>query len=83
MSFYAYSKAGEARYQERFGLDFEEFAVGQRFKHRPGVTLSQQDNLDEALEHIRKHAIEEFKLMGKPPRPSRLLREDAYPVMME
>ena len=52
MSFYAYLRAGEARYQERFGLDFEEFAVGQRFKHRPGVTLSQQDNLDEALDTL-------------------------------
>jgi uncharacterized protein (TIGR00730 family) len=41
------------------------------------------DDLNEALEHIRKHAIEEFKLLRKPPRPSRLLREDAYPVMME
>jgi uncharacterized protein (TIGR00730 family) len=41
------------------------------------------DDLNEALEHIRKHAIEEFKLMKKPPRPSRLLREDAYPAMME
>jgi predicted Rossmann-fold nucleotide-binding protein len=37
------------------------------------------DSLDEAIEHIRKHAIEEFKLMKKPPmKPSRLLREDAY-----
>ena len=52
MSFYAYLRAGEARYQERFGLDFEEFAVGQRFKHRPGVALSQQDNADEALDTL-------------------------------
>ena len=52
MSLYAYLRAGDARYQERFGLDFEEFAVGQRFKHRPGVTLSQQDNLDEALDTL-------------------------------
>lgn len=52
MSLYAYSRAGEARYQERFGLDFEEFAAGQRFKHRPGVTLSQQDNADEALDTL-------------------------------
>jgi itaconyl-CoA hydratase len=52
MSFYAYTKAGESRYQERFGLDFEEFAVGQKFKHRPGVTLTQQDNLDEALDTL-------------------------------
>jgi uncharacterized protein (TIGR00730 family) len=33
------------------------------------------DDLTEALEHIRKHAIEEFKLLKKPLRPSRLLRE--------
>jgi itaconyl-CoA hydratase len=52
MSFYAYARAGDARYQERFGLDFEEFAVGQRLRHRPGVTLTQQDNLDEALDTI-------------------------------
>lgn len=52
MSLYAYTRAAEARYQERFGLDFEEFAAGQRFKHRPGVTLTQQDNLDEALDTL-------------------------------
>ncbi|HVL35876.1 MAG TPA: MaoC family dehydratase [Burkholderiales bacterium] len=52
MSLHAYLRAGEARYQERFGLDFEEFAAGQRFRHRPGVTLTQQDNLDEALDTL-------------------------------
>jgi itaconyl-CoA hydratase len=52
MSFHAYLRAGENRYQERFGLDFEEFKAGQRFKHRPGVTLSQQDNADEALDTL-------------------------------
>ena len=52
MSFYAYLRAGDARYQERFGLDFEEFKPGQRFRHRPGVTLSQQDNADEALDTL-------------------------------
>ncbi len=52
MTFHAYLRAGDARYQERFGLDFEEFAVGQRFRHRPGVTLSQQDNADDALDTL-------------------------------
>lgn len=33
------------------------------------------DDLHEALEHIRRHAIEEFKLLKKPPKPSRLLGE--------
>lgn len=52
MSLYAYLRAAASRFQERFGLDFEEFAIGQRFKHRPGVTLSQQDNADEALDTL-------------------------------
>ena len=52
MSLYAYLRAGDGRYQERFGLDFEEFKPGQRFRHRPGVTLSQQDNADEALDTL-------------------------------
>jgi itaconyl-CoA hydratase len=49
-SFYRYAAAD--RYQERYGLDFEDFAPGQRFRHRPGVTLSQQDNADEALDTL-------------------------------
>lgn len=52
MSLYAYSRIGERRFRERFGLDFEDFAAGQRFRHRPGITLSQQDNTDEALDTI-------------------------------
>jgi itaconyl-CoA hydratase len=47
-----YRQIGVQRYQERHGLDFEDFAVGQRFRHRPGVTLSQQDNVDEALDTL-------------------------------
>lgn len=50
--FFAFERIGERRYLERFGLDFEQFAPGQRFVHRPGVTLSQQDNVDEALETL-------------------------------
>ena len=50
MRFSAYYPAGDKLYLERFGLDFEDFAPGQRFRHRPGITLSQQDNVTEALE---------------------------------
>ena len=50
--FTAYHRIGEHRYQERYGLDLEDFAPGQRFRHRPGVTLSQQDNADEALDTL-------------------------------
>ena len=46
-SFYA---LGNDRYREMPGLPFERFAVGQRFAHRPGVTVSQQDNADETLD---------------------------------
>lgn len=50
MGITAYYQLAPGRYLERFGVDFEEFAVGQRFRHRPGVTITQQDNLDEALD---------------------------------
>jgi itaconyl-CoA hydratase len=50
--FTAYYRIGEHRYRERYGLDFEDFAPGQRFRHRPGLTLSQQDNADEALDTL-------------------------------
>jgi itaconyl-CoA hydratase len=48
----AYDRLGEHCYRKRTGLDLEEFSPGQRFRHRPGVTLSQQDNADEALETL-------------------------------
>src|SRR5215510_6214356 len=50
--FSAYNRIGESRYLQRIGLDFEDFSPGQRFRHRPGLTLSQQDNADEALETL-------------------------------
>ena len=45
----AYDRLAPGRYRQRLGLDFEDFAPGQRFRHRPGVTISQQDNVAEAL----------------------------------
>lgn len=64
----AYVKIGEQRYRERFGLDFEQFAVGQRFKHRPGLTLSQQDSRDECLDTLNQqmlHFDEQFASHGE------------------
>ena len=49
---YSYDRIDDHRYVERFGLDFEQFRPGQRFVHRPGITLSQQDNSDEALDTL-------------------------------
>ncbi|SDR03226.1 MaoC family dehydratase [Pseudovibrio sp. Tun.PSC04-5.I4] len=48
--FSAYAKISENRYRETSGLDFEEFAVGQVFHHRPGLTLTQQENAEEAFD---------------------------------
>ncbi|MCX8472898.1 MAG: MaoC/PaaZ C-terminal domain-containing protein [Sediminibacterium sp.] len=45
----AYTKISENRYREIYGLDFEQFEKGQIFVHRPGITVSQQDNKNEAL----------------------------------
>lgn len=42
----------DKHYREHFGLDFEQFEVGQHFQHRPGITISQQDNAEEALDTI-------------------------------
>jgi len=66
--FNAYVPVGADRYRERFGLDFEQFAVGQRFKHRPGITLSQQDSRDECLDTLNQqmlHFDEEFASHGE------------------
>lgn len=54
---FGYNQLGPSRYAERFGLDFEQFATGQRFQHRPGITLSQQDNVDEALETLNSAMV--------------------------
>ncbi len=67
-SFTAYVQTGEKRFRERFGLDFEQFVVGQKFKHRPGLTLSQQDSRDECLDTINQqmlHFDEQFALHGE------------------
>ncbi|MGE0861548.1 MAG: MaoC family dehydratase [Gammaproteobacteria bacterium] len=50
MSFPVYYELAPGRYRERYGLCFEDFVVGQRFRHRPGVTLTQQDNADDTLD---------------------------------
>ncbi|GHB34386.1 hypothetical protein GCM10007094_24420 [Pseudovibrio japonicus] len=46
----AYAQLSETRFLEIYGLNFEEFSEGQVFHHRPGLTVSQQDNAQEALD---------------------------------
>ena len=48
--FTSYHRISDNVFLERFGLDFEHLQVGQRFAHRPGITVSQQDNQQEALD---------------------------------
>lgn len=53
-AFASHVQIGERRFRERAGLDFEEFEAGQLFKHRPGLTISQQDNAEEALDTLNQ-----------------------------
>ncbi|HRJ70348.1 MAG TPA: MaoC family dehydratase [Beijerinckiaceae bacterium] len=48
----AYFRQSDGAFRERFGLSFEDFSVGQRFLHRPGITLSQQENVEESLDTL-------------------------------
>ena len=53
-AFASHAQVGENRYRERYGLDFEDFQVGQIFKHRPGQTVTQQDNLEESMDSLNQ-----------------------------
>jgi len=53
-AFASHVQVGENRYRERYGLDFEDFQVGQVFKHRPGQTVSQQDNVEESMDSLNQ-----------------------------
>lgn len=67
-AFTAYVPIGENRFRERFGLAFEQFAIGQKFQHRPGLTLSQQDSRDECLDTLNQqmlHFDEQFASHGE------------------
>lgn len=53
----AYDQLSPRRFRERFGLAFDDFRAGQRFQHRPGLTLSQQDNRDECLDTLNQQRL--------------------------
>jgi itaconyl-CoA hydratase len=50
-------KIGAARYRERFGRYFEEFAVGDTYEHRPGRTIGESDNTWFTLLTMNTHPI--------------------------
>jgi len=57
MGFQAFAPVGDNRIRESVGLWFEDFAPGQIFLHRPGLTLSQRANVDEALATLNQAMI--------------------------
>jgi itaconyl-CoA hydratase len=55
--FAAFVTVSPGRIREQVGLPFEDFAVGQIFHHRPGITMTQQDNANEALATLNQAAV--------------------------
>lgn len=55
--FAAFHPVTEGRIRESVGLTFEEFAEGQVFHHRPGITVTQADNANEALATLNQAAL--------------------------
>src|SRR5690606_35548307 len=55
--FSAFREISPGRLRESVGLDFEDFKIGQVFHHRPGITVYQTDNANEALSSLNQAAI--------------------------
>lgn len=55
--FAAFNTVSDNRIREQIGLPFEDFAPGQIFHHRPGITVTQQDNINEALVTLNQAAV--------------------------
>ena len=53
----AYYHGPDGLLHERFGLAPEDMHTGLRIAHRPGITMSQQENVDEALDSINAAMI--------------------------
>ncbi len=50
-------KIGPNRYRESYGRYFEEFTVGDVYEHRPGRTLTEQDNIWFTLLTMNTHPL--------------------------
>lgn len=55
--FAAFREIAPNRLREQVGLAFEDFAPGQVFHHRPGITITQQDNISESLATLNQAMI--------------------------
>ena len=50
-------KVGEQRYRESFGRYYEEFEVGDVYEHRPGRTITQNENIWFTLLTMNTHPV--------------------------
>ena len=55
--FAAFEPVSEGRIRESVGLWFQDFAPGQLFHHRPGITMTQDENANEALATLNQAAL--------------------------
>jgi itaconyl-CoA hydratase len=55
--FAAFREIAASRLREQVGPAFEDFAPGQVFHHRPGITITQQDNISESLATLNQAMI--------------------------
>jgi acyl dehydratase len=52
-----HKQVGPQRYRETFGRDFEDFAVGDVYEHRPGRTVTEADNVWFTLLTMNQHPL--------------------------
>ena len=50
-------EVGPQRYRETYGRDFEEFVVGDVYEHRPGRTITENDNIWFTLLTMNTHPL--------------------------
>jgi len=55
--FAAFHPTPDGRLRESVGLEFECFSPGQVFHHRPGITVTQDENANEALATLNQAAL--------------------------
>jgi len=53
----SYKKVGENRYRETYGLYFEDFVIGSTVEHRPGRTITENDNIWQSLLCMNPHPL--------------------------
>lgn len=60
-----WKEVGPKRYRETFGRYFEDFHIGDIYEHRPGKTVTEQDNHQFTLLTLNTHPIHFDREFGK------------------